>query len=189
MKNVFSILILLCICFIFSTYDGRAQEIGSPEMKMESSEMSRHQKIHAMMVWNLVDYLNLNEEQSLRFFPLLKEYDNARERIMHEHRELTEKISSDLNDASVQIPEIRKEIEKLDKMNEEQLKGKNEFFKKSAQILDERQCLKLRLYEDWLKINLMQRFKPGREGDNAEFEQRLRDGEKKYRKLMEKDKR
>ena len=111
----------------------------------------RGSKSRLMVMYRLVDQLNLDEETATRFFPAYLEYVNSRDKLVKEHRELVHKIAEDADDESVSIKDLRENIAKLRK-NETLMNGeRNAFLGKSETILDERQYIKLIVFNDKLK--------------------------------------
>jgi len=126
------------------------------------SNGKRRSKSRLMVMYRLVDQLNLDEETATKFFPAYLEYVNSRDKLVKEHRELIHRIAEDADDESVSIKDLRENIAKLRKnetlMNDE----RDAFLEKSETILDERQCIKLIVFNDKLKEDLFIRFRSER---------------------------
>ena len=157
-----------------------AQEVKSKDqMPKKNDENSRHHKMRAMMRWRLVEYLDLNEEQSAQFFPIMKEADETRDKLMKEHRELIRKISEEIDDPAVSVKELKKYVDQLEKLKEEMLQARKKFLKKSEKVLEDRQYIKLLIFEDMLKADLFRRYRDKRSIDRSELEQKKIEREKK----------
>ena len=136
----------------------------------EKSQAEKREKLHEMIAWRLIKFLNLNEDQSSKFLPVFKESNKKRFKLMGEHRKLVGTITKDLDDESVSTNDLKKQLTRIEKINKEIIKERENYLKKSEKILDERQYIKLKLFEDKLKNDLFQRFRgrPRRDEEDSE---------------------
>ncbi|HUT63751.1 MAG TPA: hypothetical protein VMZ04_07320, partial [Anaerolineae bacterium] len=121
-----------------------------------------------MVMWSLVDYLNLNEETSAKFFPAYLEYINNRDKLLKEQRELIHTISENVDNESIPIKNLKKDVEKLTQIGKSLNEDRNKFLGKAEKILDERQNIKLIVFEDKLKYDLFDRFRSMRTPQDRE---------------------
>ena len=121
-----------------------------------------------MVMWRLVDYLKLNEETSSKFFPVYLEYINNRDKLLKEQRELIHTISDNVDNESIPIKNLKKDVEKLTQIGKSLNEDRNKFLKKAETILDERQNIKLIVFEDKLKYDLFDRFRSMRTPQDRE---------------------
>ena len=121
-----------------------------------------------MVMWSLVDYLNLNEETSAKFFPVYLGYINNRDKLLKEQRELIHTISDNVDNESIPIKNLEKDVEKLTQIGKSLNEDRNKFLEKAETILDERQNIKLIVFEDKLKYDLFDRFRSMRTPQDRE---------------------
>ena len=112
-----------------------------------------------MVMWSLVDYLNLNDKTSSKFFPVYLEYINNRDKLLKEQRELIHTISDNVDNESITIKNLKKDVEKLTQIGKSLNEDRNKFLKKAETILDERQHVKLLIFDDKLKYDLFERYR------------------------------
>ena len=150
-----------------------AQEV-KPEahMPMKNNENSRHHKMRAMMRWRLVEYLDLNEEQSAKYFPIMKEAGEIRDKLIKQRREVIQKIFSDVDEPAVSVAELKKSIDRLEKINEKMQQARKNFQKKSEKVLEDRQYIKLLIFEEKLKADLFRRYRDKRSKDKSRNKQK-----------------
>jgi len=116
-------------------------------------------KAKLLIMYRLVDQLNMNEDTATRFFPVYLAYASKRDSLMKEHGELIRFIAEKADDESVSIRELKGNVEKL-KKNEKMLEEERAaFLKKAEKILDERQYIKLVVFDDKLKNDLISQFR------------------------------
>jgi hypothetical protein len=132
----------------------------------------RREKLHEMIAWRLIKFLDLNEEQSFKFLPIFKESNEKRFQLIDEHRKLVGKIIKDIDDESVPESSLKEQLAKIEQIENEIIKERENYQIKTRKILNERQFIKLRLFEDKLKNDLFQRFRdrPRPEGEQRERE-------------------
>ena len=165
-----AIFVIVIIIFNFVPVS-RAQKVESePQIHVNNAESSRREKMRVMMIWKLIEYLDLNEDQSAHLLPILKETNEARDKLIKERSRLFRKISEDIDDTSVSIKDLKKDVEKLEKLNEEMVKKRKEFLEKSEKFLDERQYIKLKIFEDKLKADLFKRYRNRRKERNSKVD-------------------
>jgi len=132
-----------------------------------------------MIMYRLVEHLGLDEKTATKFFPVYLSYINNRNKLYSEHRELTREIWKRAEDESVPVNELRKEVDRLAVYEEKVEQERKDFFKKAEGILNERQYVKLMIFNDKLKEDLILKIREermrrgrGRPGEDA------RDGER-----------
>ncbi|MCE5251811.1 hypothetical protein LLG96_16505 [bacterium] len=124
-------------------------------------------KSRLMIMWNLVDYLGLDEATAAKFFPVFIEHNNARDKFFNEHRELAEQIIKDVDDESVSVKSLKESIAKLDQLDESIRAERDAFHKKTKAFLNERQYVKLVIFNDKLKRDLFSGLSRRRGGDES----------------------
>ena len=136
----------------------------------DKSQAEKREKLHEMIAWRLIKYLALNENQSTKFLPDFIESNKIRIKLINERRKIVHATAKDIDDESVSIKNLQKQLARIEKIDKEIMKEHENFLKKSKEILDERQYIKLKLFEDKLKDDLYQRFRGRRSRNEAETE-------------------
>lgn len=140
-----------------------------------------------MIMYKLVEELKLDEKTATTFFPVYLAYTNDRDNLMRERSELSRKISQDADNDSVSIRNLKTTVEKLKKNEKSTDDLRETFLKKASSILDERQYIKLIVFNDRLKEDLMARFRPGmrNEESHKEFDKTREQQEKQMKSFQE----
>lgn len=129
---------------------------GSDEFGADSGEHG--QRTRQMIMWNLVEYLDLDEETAARFFPIFKQHNKKRTELTRQHREIVSKIVADVSDESVSSNDLKALINKFEETAASIEKERIAFLEKSRKVLDYRQYVKLVVFNDKLKRDLFNRF-------------------------------
>ena len=140
------------------------------ETENEKSQAERREKLYEMIAWRLIKYLALDEDQSTKFLPVFVESNKVRIKLINERRKLVHATTKDLDDESASINNLQKQLARIETIDKEIAKEHESFLKKSKSILDDRQYIKLKLFEDKLKDDLYQRFRGRRSRNEAETE-------------------
>ncbi len=173
MRRCCSVLFMLSLIIYGNAPVSFAQEV-KPEnqMPMKSNENSRHDKMSAMMRWRLVEYLDLNEEQSAKYFPIMKEAGEIRDKLIKQRRKVIKKIFNDIDEPAVSLKELKKDVDTLQQLNEKMLQARKNFHKKSEKVLEDRQLIKLLIFEDKLKADLFRRYRDRSPKDKGRSEKK-----------------
>ena len=133
-------------------------------MRPEAGEHGYRSKL--MIMWNLVDYLNLNEEAAADFFPIFNDYSQKREKLTETHRALVQQIIDNVEKESFSVGELKNLVQKLEETDDSLRRERAAFLAKSKKILNDRQYIKLIIFNDKLKKDLFNRFSSNRMGVN-----------------------
>ncbi len=136
MKHILIVFVLIAMC------------VGSlPAQPRGGPDPAHLERIERFKRMRLVEMLDLNEEQSIRFFPRLNEYENTRREIKKQKDEILDKIDRLIRNSVSDQKEYEKlfvEVEAIDrKMGEEKLR----FFNSLSDLLSIQQRAKLVLFE------------------------------------------
>ncbi|MFC1691983.1 hypothetical protein ACFL1R_00585 [Candidatus Latescibacterota bacterium] len=168
----------------------RAHIAPKPFTKEFYSSNGNKSKSRLMVIWRLVDHLDLDEDTGTKFFPIYLEYINTRNKLLGEQKELTESISEGADDESVPIKTLKENVVKLKKVEKSLRDERETLFKKSENILNERQHIKLIVFEDKLKRDLFSRFRSRRiSSDSSERLDKSKESLEKAKQLLESEKR
>ena len=169
----------------------------------------RGYKSRLMIMWNLVDYLNLDEETAKNFFPIFNEHTKKSDQHTKTHKELVNKIITEVEKEDISVRELKALVDKFEDIEEQNQKEHKVFLEKAKKILDDRQYVKLVIFKDKLKKDLFGKFSsrrynmrnpeknkgieilPGTERDRSSIEyrkriQELEDALKKRNQELEK---
>ncbi len=145
MKSVYVVFILV-LGGLIAGLDSRAMSQPRPFNFPARGEKMR-ERIRTIRTWKMVELMDLTEEQSQRFFPIMnrredreRERNEKRHEIMRELRELVE--NKDTSD-----DELKKKIEEVRKNNVEHQENSEKFHKAVEKVLSVRQQAKLMFFE------------------------------------------
>ena len=119
---------------------------AQPEPRPGQPPDSRFERLEQLRKVRMIDELGLKEEQSVRFFARLSEFDKRRRDLMHDRHEMLDKLEQMIKDNADD-----KELEKMfpalvnndQRMGEEKMK----FFGSLSDVLSVQQRAKLLIFE------------------------------------------
>jgi len=157
----FILIVIFVMCLIpVSLSQEKPRESNIPTHNVDNSGRVKIQdRVQSFIMMKLVEYLDLDEEQSAKLFPMIRESNKIRGKLIKERMELIHRIGKEIDDESISIKDLRKQIKEIERIDEQLVKGHKDFLNKSEKILDERQYIKLILFDDRLKEDLFQRFR------------------------------
>lgn len=154
-----SALLLLMTVILTGASLAVAQERDSgPPRRTERSAEDR-EKMQEMMVWRIVKYLDLNEDQSAKFLPIIKDFFGVNDKIRIEQRQILETLFKTVDDETVPVGDLKNNLARLLELREQEKKGQEAFLERVKGIINDRQFVKIRLFEDKLKHDLFRRFR------------------------------
>ena len=125
------------------------------------------QKVRTMVMYKLVEKLDIDEDTAAKFLPVFLTFMKQRDELHHEHRLIIREIIDGADDESVSIDTLKKKIENLED-NEKKLESIRKNFNDGAKkYLNERQVIKLRVFDDILKQDIIIEMRE-RRGRNSE---------------------
>jgi len=119
-------------------------------------------KARLMVMYRLVDELDLDEDTATQFFPVYLAHINKRDKLMKEHRELTMKIAEDSENEAVTVATLKANVGKLRDFEKTIDSERDTFLAKAEKILEGRQYIKLIVFNDKLKEDLISRYRSSR---------------------------
>lgn len=151
------LLVVLLLAVVVVTPVDTALSQPRPLMRHMKGRADRIEKLRAIRIWKMTEYLNLTEEQSARFFPRLRKNE---EKIKEKHREkqiLLDEIDRLIKEKDGKLTEqdVRKYIGKLNQINQEIVKLKTSFIIESSDILTPEQQLKCMIFDDRFRNQMM----------------------------------
>ena len=141
-----------------------AQE--APAMRERPGPSEADQAKMKMWIYNSLEkYLKLSGDTSRKFRPLFDEFSDSRGKLMHEQMELTRKITDAVDDESVPISQLKTLADRFKAVNRSLWQDREKFLKRSAVILNDRQMIKLLIFEEKMKSDLFRKFRePHKDG-------------------------
>ena len=134
-------------------------QLPTNEQERNDRRPDRRDKIQEMIAFRYVEYLDLTEEQSAKFFPLLNEYNNKRFEIMHQRQGLLNEIITEVEDESISTKVLSKKLDEIENLLAAEIEEVMGFYKKTEKFLDDRQSIKLHIFEEKLKNDLFNQFR------------------------------
>jgi hypothetical protein len=116
------------------------------------------------------EYLKLDEAASRRFEPIFSEYAQTRGRLTREQMTIMRRIVQDADNSSVAVKDLQENARKYRELNRSLWQAREAFYRKSGEVLNERQSIKLIIYEDKVKDDLFRRMRQerGQRGSNEQ---------------------
>jgi len=93
------------------------------------------ERIEMIRMWKLVETLDLTEEQSMKFFPLMNEYDSARDEYGMEQKRLIERLDEELKSQEPDEKELQAILDSLSEIREKQFAEETEYYNQVKGIL------------------------------------------------------
>ncbi|MCX7785474.1 MAG: hypothetical protein N2201_04515 [candidate division WOR-3 bacterium] len=111
------------------------------------AEKRPKEKLEMIQTWKLTEVLNLTEDQSLRFFPKLKELRRAREEFDQKRMKILDEIEDYLRDAKKYEKELKAKIQEMELSETKFQELEKKLRKEIASILTPEQQAKFMLFQ------------------------------------------
>ena len=118
------------------------------------------ERMKMMMIWKLTDHLELSQNQAEIFFPVMREHQKELMRIRKEEMKLFDPTFAKVkNGEKVSKSDLNKLLGNIKSFEEKKVKDRIDFIKKSGDILDPTQQVKLLMFEPTVKQQMQRRMK------------------------------
>lgn len=101
-----------------------------------------------LRTWRLIDDLNLTEEQSARFFPLMNKFDDRRKELELGKRQIVGELIEILKSEKPSEKKLGQKLADLRKAEQELWESRQSFVDEAAKVLSIKQQAKLLLFEE-----------------------------------------
>jgi hypothetical protein len=102
--------------------------------------------------------------------PIFIEYSETRGKLMREHAELSHRIAKEVEDDETLIADLKKLVSRYKSIDRSIWQEREKFYKRAHLILDDRQMVKLIVFEDKMKDDLFRKFRQTRGDAHGENE-------------------
>ena len=118
------------------------------------------ERMEMMMIWKLTDHLGLSQNQAEKFFPVMREHQKELMEIRKEEMELFDPTFAKVKKGEkVSKSDLNKLLGNIKSFEEKKTKDRIDFIKKSGDILDPTQQVKLLMFEPSVKQQIKRRMK------------------------------
>ncbi len=160
MRRVY--ILLLSALLLVPVFAGTAwgQNRGRPETDRRpptSEERGKaEQRRREVFIMRLLEYLDLSQEQSTEFLPILNHYMQERENLFRDRMGKTTDLVKLLENESSPVGDLRKKLAEVETLSERIEQQRKEFLKLAKPILSDRQYIKLAIFDERLKLRFME---------------------------------
>lgn len=155
MKNKamqFIFIVSLCVTFpLFSQIPPR-ERMGPPP---DDFIKARREKIEALRIYKMTEFLNLSEQQAMNFYPRLNAFENT---IRQKHKEqirLIKEIDKKVKEGNYNPNDVKKYCSQLANYEREMIQEKERFIESLNDILTPEQQLKYLIFEAHFREHLI----------------------------------
>lgn len=160
MKRVYILLLsaLLLVPVIAGTAWGQDRGRPEPGRRPPTNEerAKAEQRRREVFTMRLLEYLELSEEQSTKFLPILNRYMQEREDLFRDRMGKTIELVKLLENESTPVGDLRKKLSEDDTLGDRIEQQRKAFLKAAKPILSDRQYIKLAIFDERLKLRFME---------------------------------
>lgn len=114
----------------------------------EFSPERREMRIRMLRTWRLIEELDLTEEQSTKFFPIMNRFDDKEREINQKRRRIMVELREVLSRDNASEKEIKEKIAALRNGEQERHSNRDKFYEDVAKVLSVSQQARLLLFEE-----------------------------------------
>ena len=124
---------------------------------MGPMDPARREQMEALRIWKMTEYIDLSSEQSVQFFPRLKEYENFIRENQDKQRDIMTKIHQMSNDKNYTATgkDVNKYAKQLADLEKEISDRKETFIISIGDVLTEDQQMKFIVFDNRFRNRLM----------------------------------
>lgn len=126
---------------------------SSPEERMKLIK-KRWERIRMLRIYKLIEFLDLNEEDSASFLPLLQQFEKKKENFRERQRKLSQQLKKTVGSENATERELRKLYKEYLDLETRSQKSRDEFRKKASTMLTLKQQIKLDIFDQYFRENI-----------------------------------
>ncbi|MEO0083796.1 MAG: hypothetical protein ABIK33_05395 [candidate division WOR-3 bacterium] len=174
MRNIIFGLLLTLSIILAQPMPEKLAIADEPPDEPEFASKHPGQMMETIRVWRLTEILNLTEDQSVRFFPKIKELQKAREEFEQKRIEISSAIEDLLKDAKKYEKELKAKIQEFEQYETKLHEKEKQLRKEIANILTPEQQAKFMLFQMRFNREMREMIKEMRER-KGEMKRKLRE--------------
>ena len=125
----------------------------TPEERMQLTR-KRWERIRMLRMYKLIEFLDINEEDSARFLPLFKQFEKRQEDFRERQRELSQQLKKAVDSETITEKELKKLHKEYLDLERKTQNSRDEFRKKASEILTLKQQIKLDIFDQHFRENI-----------------------------------
>ena len=137
---------------------------GKPD---DSHQFGPNKQTRELFYSNLAKYLKLSDPVSRKFKPIFEEYGESRGKLFKENSDIVHAIIEKVENDSVPVADLKTLAERYRAVNRSLWREREQFLRRASEMLDDRQMIKLTVYEEKMKDDLFRKFRD-RRGEGRE---------------------
>lgn len=141
---------ILLLGIVLLSSKGRSQ----PDQVYPAKRDAKLERVRMLRTWKLIDALDLTEEQSTSFFPLLKAFDKRQDALKEQKKRLVRELDRIAESETSTEEALRKAIEDYRKVEAELFTNHKQFYDDAGHILTLKQQAKLLVFEEHFQEHL-----------------------------------
>ncbi|MDD5540874.1 MAG: hypothetical protein PHG61_09305 [Candidatus Marinimicrobia bacterium] len=156
-------LLLISMLILGLTVQSPAQPENPDEMGADMA--ARREKMEALRIYKMTEFLELTSEQAVQFFPKLKAYEDSVRQKQHQQMELIREIDlstqqSDSTGIHFSTTDVQKYLRKIARIEKEIITEKEQFIENLSSILSPNQQLKYLVFDSRFRRRMLRSLKP-----------------------------
>ena len=112
------------------------------------------ERVNAMKVWKLTEYLELTEEQAGTFFIRLREHEEEAAGLNREKRQLYEEFQKRIDEGSIKQKDVDRYLEESAKLEQAHIELRKQHLQSMKDILSEEQMAKFAVFQERFRREL-----------------------------------
>ncbi|HPC36645.1 MAG TPA: hypothetical protein P5268_06380 [Candidatus Marinimicrobia bacterium] len=128
----------------------------------EATMAERREKMETLRIYKMTEFLALTPEQSEKFFPKLKQYEDNVRKMQHQQRQLVQEIDqiTQNTDTTITESDVKKYLRAIAQIEKDIISEKEKFISGLSSILTPSQQLKYMIFDNRFRRHLMKSLNP-----------------------------
>ena len=151
-----AVILLVCSMTAFAQQEQTQNRQERHRSDMTAEEREEHnQRRRERMIWHLLEYLELSEEQSEKFMPFLNRNFKQREDLVRDRMARSNELLDLLKDTDSSEQTLLAKLNEVDAIGKKLHDNRELFLKQVEGILTTRQFVKMAIFEERFKMRLL----------------------------------
>jgi|GEM_PF-3004879 len=135
--------------------DARTRQAQWPRRRQADSQRMRN-RLSAVKMWKLTEYLDLSEEQAEKFFPRTREHQKEMDKLIQRRRQLYEDFEQQIDDGKVGTENVDRYIAETTRLDKALIELRAKHIQGLKDILSDEQLARFAIFDEHFRRQIGQ---------------------------------
>ena len=131
---------------------------------MQENEIKPKKNMQMMLKWKLIEYMDLDEKQAVKFFPKMNDYEKQLRNINQKIKNLKDSLEKHIEKGSITVAHNRQNISEIKLLEQNKIDIREKYLLSLENVLKPHQISKLMIFDKKFKRTLKDQLRKAPNG-------------------------